>query len=244
MKRYPDRGLHGRVVDELGLRIMSGELIAGATVDTEDLAASYDVSRTVVREALKVLAGKGLIDARPRRGTYVRERTNWNLLDPDVLRWQFDSVTDVAILEKLHEVRVMVEPAAAELAAQRRTKDDVTALFAAVDGMAIEGASADAIAEADLRFHLGLIAATHNELVDQLSVIIGIGLSARDQYVHSHRVSINRGLDMHRQIAIAVEHRDPVAARALMTTLLEAAADDVRKLQRSGGKGPRSTSRS
>ena len=163
-------------------KIMSGRLEAGATVDTEELASSYDVSRTVVREALKVLAGKGLIDARPRRGTYVRERTNWNLLDPDVLRWQFDSVTDFSILEKLHEVRVMVEPAAAELAAQRRTPDDLAALFAAVDDMAIADATADAIADADLRFHLGLIAATHNELVEQLSIIIGIGLSARDQY--------------------------------------------------------------
>lgn len=233
MKRYPDRGLHGRVVDELGLRIMSGNLEAGAIVDTEELASSYDVSRTVVREALKVLAGKGLIDARPRRGTYVRERTNWNLLDPDVLRWQFDSVTDVAILEKLHEVRVMVEPAAAELAAQRRTDEDLAVLFEAVDQMAIAEANADTIADADLRFHLGLIAATHNELVEQLSIIIGIGLSARDQYVHTHRVSIKRGLEMHRQIAVAVEQRDPAAARARMTALLESAANDVRELQRS-----------
>lgn len=233
MKRYPDRGRHGRVVDELGLRIMSGQLEAGATIDTKELATSYDVSRTVVRESLKVLAGKGLIDARPRRGTFVRERTNWNLLDPDVLHWQFESVTDFAVLEKLHEVRVMVEPAAAELAAQRRTEEDVAALFAAVDDMAIAEATADAIAEADLRFHLGLIAATHNELVEQLSIIIGIGLSARDQYVHTHRVSIKRGLDMHRQIATAIEERDPAAARARMTALLESAANDVRELQRS-----------
>lgn len=231
MKRYPDRGLHGRVVDELGLRIMSGKLEAGAIVDTEELAASYDVSRTVVREALKVLAGKGLIDARPRRGTFVRERLNWNLLDPDVLRWQFDSVTDVSILEKLHEVRVMVEPAAAELAAVRRTDDDLVVLFAAVEAMAEAYAGTDSIAESDLQFHLGLLAATHNELVEQLSIIIGIGLAARDQYVHSHRVSIKRGLEMHRQIAIAVEKRDPVAARDRMIELLESAASDVRELQ-------------
>ncbi len=230
MKRYPDRGMHGRVVDELGLRILSGKLEAGAIVDTEELATSYDVSRTVVREALKVLAGKGLIDARPRRGTFVRERTNWNLLDPDVLRWQFDSVTDISILENLHEVRVMVEPAAAELAAMRRTDDDIRVLNSALVAMAIADATADAIAEADLEFHLGLIAATHNELVEQLSVIIGIGLSARDTYVHTHRVSIKRGLDMHRQIALAVERQDPIAARAWMIKLLESAARDVREL--------------
>lgn len=230
MKRYPDRGLHGRVVDELGLRIMSGKLAAGATVDTEELTSVYDVSRTVVREALKVLAGKGLIDARPRRGTYVRERLHWNLLDPDVLRWQFDTLTDTSILEKLHEVRVMVEPAAAELAAARRTDDDVAVLIEAVDAMGLADTSADAIAEADLRFHLGLIAATHNELIEQLSIIIGIGLSARDQYVHNHRVSIKRGLQMHRDIATAVAAGDPVAARERMLELLESAASDVREL--------------
>lgn len=238
MKRYPDRGLHGHVVDELGLRIMSGKLEAGAIVDTEELAASYDVSRTVMREALKVLAGKGLIDARPRRGTFVRERPNWNLLDPDVLRWQFDSITDVSILEKLHEVRVMVEPAAAELAAVRRTDEDLVVLFGAVEAMAEAHAETDGIAESDLQFHLGLIAATHNELVEQLSIIIGIGLSARDQYVHSHRVSIKRGLEMHRQIAIAVQERNPVAARERMIALLESAASDVRELQSAPSRDP------
>lgn len=231
IKRYPDRGLHGRVVDELGLKILSGKLEAGAIVDTEELAASYEVSRTVVREALKVLAGKGLIDARPRRGTFVRERLNWNLLDPDVLRWQFDSVTDLSILEKLHEVRAMVEPAAAALAAVRRSDDDLVVLFGAVEAMDEGSDEADEIADADLQFHLGLIAATHNELIEQLSMIIGIGLSSRDRYVHSHRVSIKRGLEMHRQIAVAVERRDAVAARTQMIELLESAASDVRELQ-------------
>lgn len=231
MKRYPDRGLHGRVVDELGLRITSGELVVGATVEMEDLAVTYDVSRTVVREALKVLAGKGLIDARPRRGTFVRERVNWNLLDPDVLRWQFDSITDLSILEKLHEVRVMVEPAAAELAASRRDDHDLDVLLGAVETMGAPGATNDAISEADLQFHLGLIAATHNELIEQLSVIIGIGLSARDDYVHSHRVLNQYGLQMHRQIAVAIEQRDPVAARERMVELLESAASDVRQLR-------------
>lgn len=231
MKRYPDRGLHGHVVDELGLRIMNGKLKAGAILNTEELSATYEVSRTVVREALKVLAGKGLIDARPRRGTFIRERVQWNLLDPDVLRWQFDTVADLSILEKLHEVRVMVEPAAAELAAVRRNDDDLTALFAAVDAMSVADVTTEAIADADLQFHLGLIAATHNELVEQLSVIIGIGLSARDRYVHSHRVSIKRGLEMHRDIAVAIENGDPEAARSRMTLLLESAATDVRGLQ-------------
>ncbi|WP_375389710.1 FadR/GntR family transcriptional regulator [uncultured Amnibacterium sp.] len=231
MQRYPDRGLHGRVVDELGLRITNGRLQAGTILSTEELSSTYAVSRTVVRESLKVLAGKGLIDARPRRGTFVQERARWNLLDPDVLRWQFDTVSDPGILDKLHEVRVMVEPAAAELAAVRRDDVDLRALFDAVDAMSIASVTADALAEADLQFHLGMLAATHNELMEQLSVVIGIGLSARDRYVHSHRVSIKRSLEMHRDTAAAIEDRDPAAARACMHLLLESAAADVRELQ-------------
>ena len=73
--------------------------------------------------------------------------------------------------------------------------------------------------------------------MEQLSIIIGIGLSARDQYVHTHRVSIKRGLEMHRQIAVAIEQSDPVEARARMTALLESAANDVRELQRTTDPG-------
>lgn len=222
--------MHGRVVDALGLQIMSGRIASETVIDTEEVAATFDVSRTVVREALKVLAGKGLIDARPRRGTFVRERSAWNLLDPDVLRWQFSSATSLEALEKLHEVRMMVEPAAAELAAHRRTQEDVKQLFAAIEGMSREGATAEEISECDRRFHMGLIAATHNELIEQLSVIISIGLSSRDQLVLKHRVPIASALEMHRKIAFAVERSDPEEARIRMFALLDAAATDVRGL--------------
>ena len=227
MQQYPDRGLHGRLVNQLGSQIVNGRVPAGVVLDTEELASRSDVSRTVVRESLKVLTGKGLVDARPRRGTYVLERDHWNLLDPDVLRWQFETVGDAAVLDKLHEVRVMIEPAAAALAAQRRTDDDVAELAAALSEMDDADEHADAIAQADLRFHLGLIAATHNELVQQLSMVIGIGLSARDRFVHTHRISIKRSLGMHHDVAEAVRRGDPDAARAAMVALLESAAKDV-----------------
>ena len=227
MGRYPDRGLHGRVVDELGSQIVRGELAIGDSVDTDAVSATFDVSRTVVREAFKVLAGKGLIDARPRRGTYVRERTNWNLLDPDVLRWHFDAGPNRLMLDKLQELRVLVEPGAAELAAQRRNPGDIARILAAVEGMSVNGATPAEIADHDLEFHLGIIAAAHNELIEQLSILIGIGLSARDQFVHSHDVSIARSLPMHRDVAHAVRDGNSRDARARMLDLLEGAARDL-----------------
>ena len=227
MNRYPDRGLHGRAVEQLGSQIASGRLAVGETIDTDQLASSLDVSRTVIREALRVIAGKGLVDARPRRGTYVRDRGSWNLLDPDVLRWRFESTRDSTMFDKLHELRVMVEPAAASLAAMRRTPEDAERLFAAVNAMAAAGDASEVIAEHDLDFHLGLIAATHNELIEQLSMVIGVGLAARDRFVHTHAIPIQRSLEIHGEVARAVSEGDPDAARALMLDLLASASTDV-----------------
>jgi DNA-binding FadR family transcriptional regulator len=237
VSQYSQRGLHGHVVNDMGLRIVSGQLPGASTIDPVDIGLRYDVSRTVVREAIKVLSSKGLVDARPKIGTYVRERENWNLLDPDVLRWQFAVDDNPEILEKLHEVRVMVEPAAAALAAARRTSDDLAELDAALADMETSDASTDAIVAADQRFHRGLIDATHNELVIQLAFVIETGLAARDQYVHNHRVSIRDALQGHRDVLESVRRRQEEPAREAMVRLLEAAALDVRRVRRAQGEG-------
>ncbi|NUP65733.1 MAG: FadR family transcriptional regulator [Nonomuraea sp.] len=226
--------MHGRVVDGVGLRVVKGELAAGEVLDMDALAMEFDVSRTAIREALKVLAGKGLIDARPKRGTFVREREAWNLIDPDVLRWQFETLADPGILEKLAEIRAMIEPAASALAARRRTPEDIAELEAALAVMEQSGDTTEALVEADLRFHRALIAATHNELIEQLAMVIEIGLQARDRYIHGHRVSIKRGYAWHRDVADAVREGDPEGARNRMTALLDEAARDVRTLQEGG----------
>ncbi|GGQ10225.1 FadR/GntR family transcriptional regulator [Streptosporangium pseudovulgare] len=239
MRRYPDRGMHGRVVDGVGLRVVRGELTPGDTLDMDALAVEFDVSRTAIREALKVLAGKGLIDARPKRGTFVRERRAWNLIDPDVLRWQFEAFTDPSMLEKLAEIRAMVEPSAAALAARRRTEGDLAEMEAALADMERADPADESIVDADLRFHRALIAATHNELVEQLAVVIEVGLQARDRYVHGHRVSIKRGYEWHRDVAEAVRDQDAEGARNRMLALLDEATRDVRRL--GGGRAAAGT---
>src|SRR5690349_23211669 len=102
---YQGRGLHGEVVERLGRRILSGELNAGVTLDIPGLERELDVSRTVLREALRVLKSKGLVDARPKRGTFVQPRTEWLLLDHDVVRWQFEGRDDRGFLDDLSEMR-------------------------------------------------------------------------------------------------------------------------------------------
>jgi len=223
--------MHGRVVDALGARIVGGELGPSDVIDPEHLAEEFDVSRTVMRESLRVLGGKGLVDARPRLGTFARDRSAWNLLDPDVLRWQFAARPDPGMFERLHELRVMIEPAAADLAARRRTDADIEALARAVDAMAHPDAQGDQIVQADQEFHLGLLMATHNDLVEQLSTVVGIGIAARDRYVYQHSVPIERGLDHHRLVLDSVRAADAPSARARMLDLLDAAAVDIREVE-------------
>ena len=127
---YPRAGVHGRIVHAIGRRIVKGEIQPGEQLPT---AARVRASRGVVREAVKVLAAKGLVVSRPKTGTRVRPRESWNLLDPDVLAWRQEGVPPGAFLGKLTEVRLLIEPGAAELAARRARPAQIAALQAARD---------------------------------------------------------------------------------------------------------------
>src|SRR5205814_3934470 len=123
--QYPEQSLHGRIVHAIGRRILSGDLRPGDLLPAEpDLGAS----RTVVREAVKVLAAKGLVESRPKTGTRVRPRTAWNLIDPDVLAWRLETKPDRQFFQELIEIRRVVEPEVARLATTRATDDEVGAL--------------------------------------------------------------------------------------------------------------------
>src|SRR5882762_613163 len=123
--QYPEQSLHGRIVHAIGRRILSGDLRPGELLPAEP---ELGASRTVVREAVKVLAAKGLVESRPKTGTRVRPPASWNLLDPDVLAWQQEGTPQPIFLRKLTEVRLIVEPAAAELAARRARAPELTTL--------------------------------------------------------------------------------------------------------------------
>src|SRR6266516_8198527 len=128
-RTYPRRGLHGAVVHDIGLRIVQGELEAGDPLPTEDeLSGELSVSRTVLRESIKVLAAKRLPESRPKTGTRVRQRAEWNLLDPDVLAWQLEAGPDRRFLEDTLELRRLIEPAAARFAAERASEDEISVL--------------------------------------------------------------------------------------------------------------------
>lgn len=229
MSGSPFRGIHGAVVAHLGELIVRGDVAPGAPLDPALLERDLGVSRTVVREALRVLAAKGLVDARPKRGTIVRPRADWSLLDPDVLRWQAQTRTDPTFLADLAEVREIVEPASARLAATRRTDADLAALREAVAVMADSEAAAAAVVDADLAFHRALLAAAHNELLQQLEQVIATGLRARDLLVHANGPSPD-SVPAHRAVLDAVAAQDADGAAAAVRDLLTRADRDVRAI--------------
>jgi len=231
MRQYLARGVHGQTVESIAERIMTGELAEGATLDLVALQDELDVSLTALREALKVLAAKGMVDARPKRGTFVRPRDDWSLLDGDVLRWQFARHAQPRLFNDLHELRSIVEPGAASLAAVRADEADLAALDAALDGMAAAGDTAAAVA-ADLAFHRALLAATHNELLLRMEVLIETGLAERDRMVHG--AGGDDPVPSHRAVVAAIRRQQPRAAATAMRGLLRKALADVEKLTEDG----------
>jgi DNA-binding FadR family transcriptional regulator len=233
MARYAARGLHGQTVEVIAQRILSGVLAEGATLDISALQAELDVSLTALREALKVLAAKGMVDARPKRGTFVRPRSDWSLLDADVLRWQFARQDQPDLLADLHELRTIVEPGAASLAALRATGDDLVALDEKLAQMAAAGTDAAAAVAADLAFHRVLLAATHNELLLRMEIVIETGLAERDRMVHG-ALSTDDPVPSHRAVVEAIRDRDPGRATDAMRALLDKAIRDLARLQPRG----------
>jgi DNA-binding FadR family transcriptional regulator len=167
---YPRRGLHGEVVHLIGLRIMSGELEPGDPLPPEDeLTSDLAVSRTVLREAVRVLAAKGLVVARPKVGTRVGPRSDWNILDPDVLSWRAEASNDIRLYEETTEVRLAIEPLASRLAA-RTSRLDREPTFAEAFGRWRRARHQEAYLAADLRFHDRILVS--NELLAHLGVVL------------------------------------------------------------------------
>jgi GntR family transcriptional regulator, galactonate operon transcriptional repressor len=235
MAIYSGRGVHGQTVREVARRILSGTFPEGSVISVEALESELGVSRTALREALKVVAAKGLVDARQKRGTFVRPRSDWNLLDADVIRWQFEEVPDESFFDNLAEVRGIVEPAVARLAAERRTDDDVKILEEALEEMASADGEPALAVEADLKFHRALMAATHNEILVRMEVLLETGLATRDRLVHDAKPHDDPA-PSHRSVFEAVRDQDAAGAEAAMSALLvKAVADvvDARKTTRS-----------
>lgn len=219
--------LHAQVVRELGVRILAGTFRPGDVLPNEnDLGRELGVSRSILREAIKSLAAKGLVASRTRVGTHVREPQHWNLLDVDVLSWRYATMPRMAFFRDLFAVRRVVEPAAAELAAEKAEPTDLEAIETACTAMEQADPTSQAAIEADVAFHRAILTACHSDLLLQLGTLIGIGL------VTSFRISTRFypvSLPHHRPVLNAIRNRRPADARAALQTLLTETFGDIER---------------
>ena len=224
-----------QIVISLGNQIVSGKIAPGSVITSDVLEAQFGVSRTVVREALKVLHDKGLTRARTKTGTIVLERHEWNLLDPDVISWLQASGLGRELVRDLEEVRASYEPWVARIAAKRRGSKDISALSGSLkkmtDAFYQEGPQSDAIGEADAAFHQALLDATQNELMKRIGKLFIPLLKIRDDMVR-HVIDDGEFLIQHQAVLDAIVEEDADLAEAAMKVLLShaiQASTDARK---------------
>lgn len=185
-----------------------------------EFAEEFGVSRQAVREALKVLAAKGLVMSRRRAGTYVTPRASWNLLDPDVLAWHPSDRLTPEFNNDLIELRRLIEPAAAALAATRGDRQRIATIGAALEKMQATAGKTDEFFAADAEFHVAIFAASGNTLIDRLSTILGPLLQASFPVVHAAVSSFGPTLAMHEEIYAAIVAGLAPKARSGMEALL------------------------
>ena len=218
-----------KVVDLLGLAIVSGERVPGSLLPTEAaLSTRLKISRASLRQGLHALALKGLVEGRTRRGTMVNERSLWDVLDPDVLRWIALSPPDPKFFMELLDVRVIFEPAAARIAAERASAAQVLAIENAFRAMvAALPDDVDTCCRHDLAFHELITDATGNPLLIRFAAAIRTALLAAFRLSSNARKSYEDSLAEHWAVAVAIRRRDPDAAEQAMRTLLAGTARDL-----------------
>ena len=231
------RGLLGQVVNAIGLRIVGGELPPGTAMPNEaDWSQRLGVSRTILREATKVLISKGLVESRPKTGTRVRPAALWNLLDPDVLQWQVRAAPRDRFVREIFELRRMLEPSVAALAAERATEGSLAEMAAALDDMAEAGDDGLRFIDPDIRFHLAILKAVDNSLIRALGGVIETALTTTMRLSLDNPRGQRHSVPLHRAVHDALGRGDAEAARAAMTRLIDGAeVDALRTLEPGGG---------
>lgn len=216
------RSRTAHVATEIGLRIVGGTYPEGSILPGDaELMGAFKVSRTVLREAMKTLSGKGLLMAKSRIGTRVRPRSAWQLFDSDVLMWHAEIGFTDAFLNALGEMRLMVEPEAAALAAARRRPTQIAALYVLVDRMAAGRSRADFV-DADLNLHIEIARVAGNPFLPALSSLIEVALAAaltKSSPVDEPGGAVGSAAQ-HRAIVTAIEAGDAAAARAAMRVVI------------------------
>lgn len=230
------RGLHAHVVDRLGLAVSGGELPSGTAIRIEELEARYGVSRSVVREAIRVLASMGMVSSRRRVGVQILPATEWNLYDPQVIRWRLASPGRIAQLRSLTELRTAIEPEAARLAAIRAPLADASSLMGLAGKMWAAGRAGEAteFLALDIRFHRLVLASSGNEMFGKLHTLVTEVLTGRTQYGLMPHNPHDEALQLHVDVASAIQRSSPDEAQEAMLRVMQRAMNEMSSIWEAG----------
>lgn len=221
------------MLDALGKEIVTGQYDEQAFPTEAELARRHDVSRSVTREAVKMLTAKGLLTARPRKGTTVQPAARWNLFDPDVLRWLLERKFSLDLLRQFSELRLAIEPEAAALAARAADADGLAAIAAGYARMEVAESGDDDPLEADIAFHIAILEASANPFYQQFRDVVTTALRTSIRFTNRFK-GRTASLPQHHAVLAAIERREPEAAKAGMAALIADVMNLIADAERKG----------
>jgi DNA-binding FadR family transcriptional regulator len=214
------------IVEDLGTAIVTGKYTKDNPFPVEaSLCTQYGASRSILREAVKMLTAKGLLGARPRQGTWVQPEASWNLLDPDVLRWLLERKFSPALLVEFTQIRLAVEPAAAALAATEAGPADRAAIQKAIHRMFAAERGEDEPLESDIAFHVAVLQASGNRFYAQLSELIETALRFSIRLTNRYKGVKLASVADHKKVSDAIAAGKPAEAAKTMRNLIQEALD-------------------
>lgn len=214
------RNLTFGLQEVLGRAIIVGDYQEQSFPTEAEIVKQHGVSRSVTREAVKMLGAKGLLGARPKQGTFVRPPEAWNLFDTDVLRWLLERKSSLALLRQFSELRIAVEPAACALAAKSATPEQQEAITAGLERMRNADRGDDDSLDADIAFHIAILRAANNPFFSQFRDVVSTALRTSIRFTNRLSRS-STSLAEHAEVHEAILRRDANAARATMESLIE-----------------------
>jgi DNA-binding FadR family transcriptional regulator len=228
------RNLTYGMLDSLGRAIVTGRYENEAFPTEAELAKQHGVSRSVTREAVKMLTAKGLLSARPRQGTVVQPQISWNLFDTDVLRWLLERQFSVDLLKQFSQLRVAIEPEAAALAARFGDERDLAQISAGLARMEAAERGDDDTLDADIAFHVAILRASGNPFYAQFRDMVATALSTSIRFTNRIKGRTANVAD-HAAVRDAIEARDPDAARTAMRALIGDVLDLIEHVETTKG---------
>lgn len=219
--------LSQRMVQELGRTIICGEFVDDSLPTEAELCDKFGVSRSAVREAVKMLSAKGLITSKPRQGIRIQPEDQWNIFDPDLLRWVLESKPSLHVLKEFLQVRIAIEPEAAALAARYADDSKLADIEKALEGMRQAEGNSQEDLEADIAFHVSILYASNNRFYIRLRDFISTALRVSISHTNPIKGNHEGVVEDHSKVFNAIKNRNPERARQAMLALIDEALNFI-----------------